>query len=84
YRSASEASKRELENLVGIAQCGGFSVIVAMDDALVEGTINSQNARTQTILGRLSQRVRVEPLDDEEFKGAIVAAEKLKVSMMHG
>ncbi|POE08555.1 hypothetical protein BV921_15095 [Pectobacterium odoriferum] len=84
YRSASEASKRELENLVGIAQHGRFSVVVAMDDALVEGTINSQNARTQTILGRLSQRVRVDPLDDEEFKGAIVAVENFKVSMMHG
>ncbi|WP_223510698.1 type I restriction endonuclease [Pseudomonas sp. BF-R-05] len=84
YRSASETSKRELENLVGIAQRGGFSVVVAMDDALVDRVINSQSARAQSLLGRLSERVMVCPLQDEEFRQAVVTAKHFGVTMMEG
>lgn len=84
YRSDSESSKRELEDLVGIAHRGFFSVVVAMDDAVVDRTLYSPNARMQSLLGRLGERVMVGPLHDEEFESAIVAARQLGVTMMEG
>ncbi len=84
FQSASETSKRELEDLVGIASRGGFSVVVAMDNALVDRLTNSSSARAQSLLGRLSKKVTVCPLSDDEFELAVVAARDLGVTMMEG
>ncbi|HBO1155192.1 hypothetical protein [Pseudomonas aeruginosa] len=84
YRSTSETSQKELEDLVGIAQSGGFSVVIAIDDALTGSVINSRKGRSLSPLGRMSKRVTVGPLQDDEFEGAVLAAKCHKVRMIHG
>lgn len=84
YWSTSETSQRELEDLVRIAQNGGFSVVVAMDDALVDGVIKSRNGRALSLLGRVGETVTVHPLQDNEFEHAVLAAKRHGVTMMEG
>lgn len=84
YLNTSEASQRELEDLVGLAKNGGFSVVAAMDDALVDGVIKSRNGRSLSLLGRLCDRVMVQSLQDDEFERAVFAAKRLGVKLMEG
>ncbi|RMU19814.1 hypothetical protein ALP33_02489 [Pseudomonas amygdali pv. lachrymans] len=84
YRSDSEVSQRDLEDLVSIAQDGGFAVVIAMDDGLTESVIRSRNGRSLSSLGRISKRVTVGPLLDDEFESAVSAARSHSVRLMRG
>lgn len=84
YRNASETSQRELEDLVNIAQSGGFVVVIAMDDGLTESVIKSRKGRSLSSLGRMGTRVTVGPLLDDEFESAVSAARSHGVRLMRG
>lgn len=84
YRSTSEVSQRELEDLVSIAQNGGFAVVIAIDDGLTESVINSGKGRSRSRLGKISKRVTVGPLLDDEFERAVLVARSHKVRLMNG
>ncbi|WGO90921.1 type I restriction enzyme HsdR N-terminal domain-containing protein [Pseudomonas viciae] len=84
YRSTSETSQRELEDLVGIAKNYGFAIVVAMDDGLTDSVINSRKGRSLSSLGRVAKRVAVGLLQDDEFENAVSVARCHGVRLMNG
>jgi len=71
FNGEDDESRRELEDLVELAQRGGISIVIAMDDAIAERLTRSNNSRYPSRLGRGAKRVKVDVLNDTEFFDAM-------------
>jgi len=80
----NQDARREIEDLTSNAFSEGLVIVVALDDTVAEQLVHLPSGRSTSAIGRRARRIKVGPLDNEEFVIAKTLLSQRRIRMMHG